>query len=749
MKIESTFFFAGIYLIGTLYGGADRSAEVDSNGVMRWCDDGSEVAVFGVNYYAPFALDYRLVAELGFDHKKVIRDDVAQFRRLGLTAIRLHCFDREFSNREGGFVDNHHVELLDYLIAECASNGIYTILTPIAAWGGGKWTSSTNGFAYPVGIKQLTSNRELWKAEARFEREFAEHVNRYTGRRYADDPCILAFELINEPGYPDGTTGEQIAVFANTLLDGIRASGTRKPVFYSATWNGRNDSIPFLRTDGVSGVYYVTGLDIGHALDGYQLCRVQGSSLKPEPRLERTAKIIYEFDAADTPGAYMYPALARLFRSEGVQSATQFQYDTTVLGNRNSSYRTHYLNLIYTPEKAISMAIAAEVFRRTPRYAVFKADSREMIFPPFRVNAAHNLSEMVTETDLLYTATPMTVIHAPEKLRRVWGVGASAVAASSGNGCYFLDRVRNGVWRLQLYPSVKQCADPYTGIDEIKVAVLADMLKLKLSIPDLGSGFTAWHSTDGKRCAVARGGEMPLAPGDYILTVSATLEAETLSAARSADIPHYAAPPPHANIPDSGWPMPLVERAERKKKTCPTATEWNFFDVDDALACHSEAITKRTRITDDAGRTALRLMVDGFSKVSAVTIRPRTDGAVYATAFPVAQGENELIFHGCGACGHSERIEFAVILDDGQAWGAEVILPAEWGNVHVPISSLRHFAHWENQFPLRSGDVPDMRRAVAMSFCIGRWLDEEHASSPHGFELSFIHLVNQFHRKGK
>ena len=604
MKIASTFFLAEICLIGTLYGGANRSAEVDSNGVMRWSDDGSEVAVFGVNYYAPFALDYRLVAELGFNHKKVIRDDVAQFRRLGLTAIRLHCFDREFSNREGGFVDNHHVELLDYLIAECASNGIYTILTPIAAWGGGKWTSSTNGFAYPVGIKQLTSNRELWKAEARFEREFAEHVNRYTGRRYADDTCILAFELINEPGYPDGTTGEQIAVFANTLLDGIRASGTRKPVFYSATWNGRNDSIPFLRTDGVSGVYYVTGLDIGHALDGYQLCRVQGSSLKPEPRLERTAKIIYEFDAADTPGAYMYPALARLFRSEGVQSATQFQYDTTVLGDRNSSYRTHYLNLIYTPEKAISMAIAAEVFRRTPRYAAFSADNHEMIFPPFRVNAAHNLSEMVTETDLLYTATPMTVLHAPEKLRRVWGVGASAVVASSGNGCYFLDRVRNGVWRLQLYPSVKQCADPYTGIDEIKVAVLADVLKLKLSIPDLGDVFTVWSTRDVRRCAVAHGGEVTLAPGDYILTASAMLEAETLSAVRSADIPRYVAPPPHDNIPDSDWPMPLVKRAERKKQTCPTAASWNFFDVDDALACHSEAITKRTRITDDAGHPA-------------------------------------------------------------------------------------------------------------------------------------------------
>ena len=208
---------------------ADRQTRVDAQGVMRWTDDGSEVAVFGVNYYAPFALDYRVLRERGHDIKETIRRDVAQFRRLGLTALRLHCFDREFSTREGAFVDNEHVDALDYLIATCASNGIYTVLTPIAAWGGGKWTSNTNGFAYPVGIKTLTSDRALWKVEARFEREFAEHVNRYTGRRYADDPCVLCFELINEPGYPDGTTGEQIAEYANTLLAGIRASDTKKP----------------------------------------------------------------------------------------------------------------------------------------------------------------------------------------------------------------------------------------------------------------------------------------------------------------------------------------------------------------------------------------------------------------------------------------------------------------------------------------------------------------------------------------
>ena len=54
-----------------------------------------------MNYYAPFALDYCELARRGFDHKAAIRDDVAHFRRLGLDLLRIHCFDRQISRRDG------------------------------------------------------------------------------------------------------------------------------------------------------------------------------------------------------------------------------------------------------------------------------------------------------------------------------------------------------------------------------------------------------------------------------------------------------------------------------------------------------------------------------------------------------------------------------------------------------------------------------------------------------------------------
>ncbi|MBQ3289028.1 MAG: cellulase family glycosylhydrolase [Kiritimatiellae bacterium] len=715
---------------------ADRQARVDAQGVMRWTDDGSEVAVFGVNYYAPFALDYRVLRERGCDVKETIRRDVAQFRRLGLNAIRLHCFDREFSTREGAFVDNDHVDALDYLVSECASNGIYTVLTPIAAWGGGKWTSCTNGFAYPVGIKTLTSDRDLWKAEARFEREFAEHVNRYTGRRYADDPCVLCFELINEPGYPDGTTSEQVAEYANALLDGIRRSGTKKPVFYSATWNGRNDCVPMLKTDGVSGVYYATGLEAGHALPGPQLGFVKGSSLKADSRLDGKAKIVYEFDAADTPGAYMYPAMARLFRSEGAQSATQFQYDPTPLAADNVSYRTHYLNLVYTPEKAMSLAIASEVFRRLPRGTSFAAEKNEMVFPPFRVNAESNLSEMVTETALLYTATPLTPVPALEKLRRVWGCGSSPVVASSGNGCYFLDKVADGQWRLQLYPSVMPCADPYTGDGGKKTVVLADCPELTVRLPDLGADFTAWRVSDGSRAASARGGRVVLAPGDYVLSRGAPVSPAQLAA---ADVPEWWAPQP--DLPDPNrkrWPPTLAELVAEGRAKFPTPRDWNFFDAALAVRCSGNGgWTEAAK--DDRGRPACRYRATNFVEREAMSAYVPSDGKVYAAAFPEAGEGRTLVVTGHAVGSVAEQVEVALRLDDGQVWGTNVTLPRHWSEVRVPFSDFRYFSHW-NVPERQDGFRLDIRRLDTVCLCFGKWLDPSAAGRAHAFEISSIRV---------
>ncbi len=533
-------------LAGVCLAGAEREARVDAQGVLRWADDGGEVALLGVNLYTPFTVDYAELARLGLDHRQAIRDDVAHLRRLGLDCVRIHCFDREFSDAEGNFVDNRHVELLDFLIDECRRNGLYTVLTPIAWWGGSYAPGSINGFSDRYSMLELTSDRRTWPVQAHFLKQFAEHVNRFTGRRYGDDPAVLAFECINEPLYPPGTPDSTVTDYINTLADALRAGGTRKPIYYNS-WQGRNAAAGAARVEGVTGSVYPTGLVSGRALKGPQLLRAQGSSLRPDASLATRSRMIYEFDAADVPGSHMYPSMAKFFRSEGVQVAAQFQYDPLPLAAVNRNWMTHHLNLVYTPGKALSLAIAAEVFRRVPRGVAFGTLPEAAVFPPFRSSGERDLSELVTDEAFLYSNVTETRPPKPAALTRVWGCGSSPVATYGGSGAYFLDRVAPGVWRLQLFPDVFTSADPYTGTRQIKVQVLATRHALRLLLPDLGASFSV-RAFDGVQAGVslaeAREGVCALPPGDYLLSRGAEpLDAPVLRAAAAA-APRFVAPAP-------------------------------------------------------------------------------------------------------------------------------------------------------------------------------------------------------------
>ena len=83
----------------------------------------------------------------------------------------------------------------------------------------------------------------------------------------------------------------------------------------------------------------------------------------------------------------MYPAMARTFRSVGAQFAAMFAYDMLRTASRNLGWQTHYLNLVYTPRKAMSAIIAAEAMRRLPRMQVVRALSAEHPFGDFPVSA--------------------------------------------------------------------------------------------------------------------------------------------------------------------------------------------------------------------------------------------------------------------------------------------------------------------------------------------------------------------------
>lgn len=104
------------------------------DGVLRY-PDGTEVALWGVNIYPQSWHQYENMKRLGVDMKATLRQDLDHLQEMGVQVIRMHIFDREITTGTGEILDNEHLDLLDYLVAECSRRGIYLFLTQIARMG--------------------------------------------------------------------------------------------------------------------------------------------------------------------------------------------------------------------------------------------------------------------------------------------------------------------------------------------------------------------------------------------------------------------------------------------------------------------------------------------------------------------------------------------------------------------------------------------------------------------------------------
>ncbi|MGQ9730919.1 MAG: cellulase family glycosylhydrolase [Candidatus Zipacnadales bacterium] len=537
---------------------ADRLLNVDEQGVLRWQDDRTEVSLFGVNYYAPCTIDYTSIKALGLEHKTTIDQDLVHLERMGLDALRLHVFDREISDEQGNLVDNHHLELLDYLIAKAKQRGIYTILTPIAWWGS---PEKTHGFSDLYDKAQMHTDPRAVAAQCRYLQQFVTHKNRYTGLTYSEDPAVPCLEIINEPIPAPGTADDVIVTYIDTLYDAIRQTGCSKPVFYSS-WAG-SQILQRAKVEGITFGWYPSGLVSGRSLTANFLPRVNDYPSMRDEALARKAKIIYEFDAADVPGSYIYPAMARAFRSGGAQIATQFQYEPLPVAPTNADWQTHYLNLIYTPNKAVSFAIAAEAFRRLPRLVTYGEHPASDQFGPFRVSYHEDLSELVTEEVFMYSNNTNTRPPAPEKLQRIVGCGSSPVVRYEGTGAYFLERLASGLWRLEVYPDCVWVNDPYgsTSLTRETARIYWRKRKMTISVPELGQQFTALPLTERRRDSQqTHEGTLAVQPGIYVLSVSRATKA-TLTQSTE-----FVAPP-QRDLPPTVWHTPVQAALEGEPLT--------------------------------------------------------------------------------------------------------------------------------------------------------------------------------------
>src|SRR5258707_14985815 len=261
---------------------ATRAVYLDKDGVVRWRDDQSEVALFGANYCIMSGSDYRMAGLVARDRKKMIDEDMAQFARMGWTALRLCSWgDWENSDRAGNLIVNEHVDLLDYLISKARERGIYILLTPIHTYNPA-WADQLDQPTQNVGFSRYFERSEMGTdaasiaAQARYIRQLLEHVNPYTGVAIKDEPAILFVEMINEPvHHPEDLSGS--IRYINTLVGAVRATGTRKLTFFNVSQDfAIAPAIKASAVDGVSFGWYPTSLVAGHMLKGNFLPAVDG-----------------------------------------------------------------------------------------------------------------------------------------------------------------------------------------------------------------------------------------------------------------------------------------------------------------------------------------------------------------------------------------------------------------------------------------------------------------------------------------
>jgi hypothetical protein len=290
-------------------------------------------------------------------------------------------------------------------------------------------------------MRKREAGRKIWLVDPdyvrkteRYVRNLVERENRYAWRKYKDEAAIAVFEIMNEPGYVDyaemGTEEayaplrqgfemwraskglsdnlnlyyplyryEYVKEYVDRMCAAIRGAGAQKPIAWNLNWphmiGGHEDvfqAVADSTVDVVSFCLYPGQEDVpspfwNHPTD------LSGKNYLPflrrhydeyrrlrwllGKRFAGKAKAVYEFETFYNQTSYLYPAMARLFRSLGAQIAHMWTYSLTPTAEYLGG--SHHLNLYCTPQKAVSFIIAEAVFAESPRYAPYDATGTDPV----------------------------------------------------------------------------------------------------------------------------------------------------------------------------------------------------------------------------------------------------------------------------------------------------------------------------------------------------------------------------------
>jgi len=495
------------------------------NGIIKWSDSKSEVALFGANYCLPSACDYRAASYFSKDLKGEIVKDMSHFVRMGWDGLRLGFWgDFENTDIQGNLVNNEHLDLLDYLIYQADKRNIKMLLSPIITYSS-QWPDAMDkpaiGFSTHFKKSELGTNPLAIEAQTNYITQLLNHINPYTKRAIKDEPNILFIEMINEPWHhPDDLNGS--INYINALVGAVRNTGCQKVLFHNVSQDFNiSKALSESKIEGVTFAWYPSGLVSNHTLKGNYLPTVDKYDLMMKSELNGLPRIVYEFDQPDLLSPTMYPAMIRTFRSVGAQFAALFSYDMLVSAKANLGWQTHFINFVYTPQKAVSSIIAAEAMRKLPLYKKYGSYPSNTTFDGFRVSHEEWLSEYVTDNTFLYAGNTQSIPPKLDELKKIVGFGSSPIIQYSGQGSYFIDKIKNGVWRLEVYPDAIITKDPFAKMSPDKVVsrLIFRNHSMQINLPDLGQEFSIVGVNEGNELKASTfNGNVMVTPGVYTLT---------------------------------------------------------------------------------------------------------------------------------------------------------------------------------------------------------------------------------------
>ncbi|MDD4538714.1 MAG: cellulase family glycosylhydrolase [Lentisphaeria bacterium] len=215
------------------------------DGVIYDAND-RKVKLWGVNYYVPFNHNFYNLEELGKDHFAAIDEDIRHFRLLGVDFIRMHLYDREITDRHGNIVENKNLAVFDYLVEQCAQNGIYLMITPTVWWNTVKTQIMMERFYafWNIGAQDAfgfsnyyANDAMLWDPDAiacqqNYLEQLFTRASTSSGKRLSEYENVVAIELFNEPRYPNRYLLEPDPdLNSNGMMAATRPRGEQRQLF--------------------------------------------------------------------------------------------------------------------------------------------------------------------------------------------------------------------------------------------------------------------------------------------------------------------------------------------------------------------------------------------------------------------------------------------------------------------------------------------------------------------------------------